>query len=424
MIGGTGNDTYVVDNVGDVVTENLNEGTDTVQSSITYTLGANVENLTLTGTANINGTGNSLDNVITGNSGINVLAGGAGSDTYIVQNAGDVVTEALNEGTDTVQSSVSYGLGANIENLTLTGSGNINGGGNGDANAITGNSGNNILNGGGGNDTLVGGGGTDTAAYNASITTASVTSDGAGHFLVAAGGSEGTDTLSGIEKIDGAGTANILLVGNGGYATIQAAIAAATTGDTIMIAAGTYSENVVIDIGVTLVGLGEVTIHGTFESDNGVTGNLSDWIATAPSYNGAAGNGVTIAANNVALSNINIDGFTYGVRFASDVSNTTLTNVDVSNTLIGIEKSTDADINGLTVTGGSFTDGYIGIDFAKDTAVGQAGNGLATNVTISGTHFEDMTAKGIYVEALSNALITGVSMDHVGFYGAGAASGV
>jgi len=81
MIGGAGNDTYVVDNTGDVVTENPGGDTDTVQSSITYSLGANVENLTLTGTANINGTGNTNDNVITGNSGNNVLAGLGGADS-------------------------------------------------------------------------------------------------------------------------------------------------------------------------------------------------------------------------------------------------------------------------------------------------------------------------------------------------------
>src|SRR5262249_31389676 len=81
MIGGTGNDIYVVDNIGDVVTENPGHGIDTVQSSITYVLGPNVENLTLTGSSNIAGTGNADSNVITGNAGNNVLAGLGDADT-------------------------------------------------------------------------------------------------------------------------------------------------------------------------------------------------------------------------------------------------------------------------------------------------------------------------------------------------------
>ena len=155
MIGGIGNDTYIVDNAGDVVTEALNEGTDTVQSSISYTLGANVENLTLTGSGNINGTGNGAANVITGNGGNNTLDGGAGADTmiggigndtYVVDDAGDVVTELLNEGTDTVRSTVNYALTANVENLILVAAaGSIAGTGNALANTITGNEGDNVL---------------------------------------------------------------------------------------------------------------------------------------------------------------------------------------------------------------------------------------------------------------------------------------
>jgi Ca2+-binding RTX toxin-like protein len=146
--------------------------TDTLTASVTTTLPANVENLTLTGTAAINGTGNAGNNVITGNgannildggTGIDTLIGGAGNDIYIVDSATDTITELANGGTDTIQSSVTFTIAtlANIENLTLTGTGAINGIGNAANNVITGNSANNILDGGTGIDTLIGGAGND-----------------------------------------------------------------------------------------------------------------------------------------------------------------------------------------------------------------------------------------------------------------------
>jgi Ca2+-binding RTX toxin-like protein len=180
MRGGLGNDTYVVGQTGDVVTENANEGIDTVRSSISYTLGSNVENLILTGTSAINGTGNTLANVVIGNSANNTLTGGAGddwleglagtdtmvgntgNDTFVVAESTDVVTENANEGIDTVRSSISYTIGSNVENLVLTGASAINGTGNTLDNALTGNSANNSLTGNAGADTLDGGAGTDT----------------------------------------------------------------------------------------------------------------------------------------------------------------------------------------------------------------------------------------------------------------------
>jgi Ca2+-binding RTX toxin-like protein len=102
MRGGAGNDTYVVDNVGDVVIENAGEGLDFIESSVSYTLSDNVENLALTGTAAINGTGNGLNNAIVGNSANNVLTGGAGTDTLMGGAGNDTYVWGRDDGADTV----------------------------------------------------------------------------------------------------------------------------------------------------------------------------------------------------------------------------------------------------------------------------------------------------------------------------------
>jgi serralysin len=181
MSGGLGNDTFFVDHPGDVVIENASEGTDTVESSVSYTLPSNVENLYLLGSSNINGTGNAAANVLVGNPGTNVLTGGAGDDVYFVQNTSDSAVEQAGQGNDTVFSNVDFTLGANVENLTLLGSANINGTGNSLDNTLAGNTGVDMLTGGGGNDTYVvhnsadtiveaPGGGTDIVTSDASFT--------------------------------------------------------------------------------------------------------------------------------------------------------------------------------------------------------------------------------------------------------------
>ena len=383
MTGGAGNDTYIVDDAGDTVTEALNEGTDLVQSSLSYTLGANVENLTLTGSANINGTGNGDANVITGNSGNNMLDGGAGADTmtgglgndtYVVDDVGDMVTERSGEGTDTVQSSVSYTLGANVDNLTLTGSANINGTGNGDANVITGNSGDNILTGGGGADTLIGDLGTDTAQYTAAITSAMVASDGAGHFIVTTGGAEGTDTLSGIEKIDGAGTANILLVGNGGYATIQAAIDAAVAGDTIMLAAGTYDEDIVLDRAVTILGANHgVAGTGTRGLESVITGGFE--ITGA----GAVIDGVRITGGALAFGSFD------AIHVSADnvtITNSVLQGAGVADTF-ALETEAGAGITGLVISNNLIAGWNDGVSLQQGTEATITGNTLQDMVGLA-----------------------------------------
>ena len=207
LIGGDGNDTYFVDNLADVATELASQGIDTVNSTVTQSLGDNIENVTLTGSLIANATGNASANILTGNAAANQLAGNAGDDqliggagndllqggegndilnggvgvdqmqggngddAYFVDNLLDQVTENSGEGLDTVNAIVNCVLGANVENLVLGGKAVI-GTGNALNNRITGNAATNNLNGAAGADTLDGGlgadsltGGTDADAF-------------------------------------------------------------------------------------------------------------------------------------------------------------------------------------------------------------------------------------------------------------------
>lgn len=278
--GGAGDDTYVVDSSLDQVIESAASGTDTVQSSITWTLATNIENLVLTGNGAINGTGNAHNNVLTGNSAANTLSGGTGADTlqgglgndiYLVDNAGDVVIESVDEGIDLVQSSLTHTLATNVDNLTLTGSSAINGTGNASDNHLVGNSGNNSLIGNAGNDTLDGGSGTDTMR-----------------------GGAGDDTYF-VERTADVVTENA----NEGNDIVRS---------TVTLTLGTNVENLVL--------LGTSGIHGTGNTlNNQLTGNSG-----ANSLTGGAGNDTLqgMAGNDTLIGGAGNDTYLLGRGHSTD----------------------------------------------------------------------------------------------------------
>jgi hypothetical protein len=210
------------------------------------------------------------------------------------------------------------------------------------------------------------------------------------------------------------------------YSSIQAAVDAASAGDVIHIGAGVYAENVTITTDdLTLVGQGDSTvIEGTFKSDNNISnGGVAAFLETNASYTQKAGSGIVVSATNDLVENLKIDGFDYGV-FLSDGANATgLTGVDVTDSLVGLHKGTTAGVDGLTINGGSFSDGLIGIDLDKTTSIGAQDVGNATDVLIDGTSFDDLVQKGIYAETLSDSTINGVTMYNVGQFGAPSTSG-
>ncbi|WP_319774073.1 DUF5801 repeats-in-toxin domain-containing protein [Breoghania sp.] len=387
--------------------------------------------------------GNDGDDKLIGGAGSDLILGGKGND--ILEGKGGADEMHGGEGNDTFYGNSNPDLmfgdaGDDIMN-GQAGSDEMHGGADNDAlyggsgnDVLYGDEGNDTLDGYVGNDALIGGSGQDTATFGGELDASdfSIVTDadpGAavepGWQIDASAFGEGIDTLTGIEVVqaadpDGAGpaTGRFLLVGNGGYATIQEALNDAAEGDTVMVAEGNYTENLTISTdNVSLVGVGDVVIEGTFKSDNGIAGSVGDYLKAGNSYSNAAGRGLTVDADGVTVSGVEFSSFYTGVELADGVDGLTLNNVDIDGVINGIRKGTIADVTDLTINGGTISDGAIGIYFAKTTAAGAASDGLIDGVQINGTTFEHLLEKGIYAEALNDALITGIVMNDVGEFG-------
>jgi len=395
LIGGVGNDAYVVDNVGDVVVENAAEGTDTVWTNLSaYTLGANAENLTYFGTGAFTGTGNALVNIIVsgagndtldGGAGADTLQGGAGNDIYVVDNAGDVVSEEANAGTDEIRTSLAtYSIAAvaNVENLTYTGSGAFTGTGNALANTITGGGGNDVLNGGFGADSLKGGAGDDTYVVDN------------GGDVVVENAAEGTDTVwtnLGAYTL-GANVENLISFGTGAFTGTGNGLNNVLTGgagiDTLKGGAGddTY-----------VISTGDVVVENAAEGTDTVWTNLGAY---------------TLGANVENLTYIGTGAF---VGTGNSLNNTIVGSLLTANTLDG---GAGAD----TLQGGRANDVYY-VDDAGDVVLENVGGGtdwiatalsayaLTSIANVEGLYFfgtGDFTGTG---NALVNIIVSGAGND-------------
>ncbi|WP_227871435.1 beta strand repeat-containing protein, partial [Novimethylophilus kurashikiensis] len=417
LIGGLGDDIYVVDNVLDVVTENANEGTDTVNASVGYSLAANIENLTLSGLNTINGTGNELDNVLTGNDAANILDGGLGADTliggkggdtYVVDNANDVVTESLiaaqGGGIDLVKASITYVLGDNLDNLTLTGTDDIDGTGNSLNNTIIGNDGANALYGAGGIDILKGGKGDDTYTVDLIKVGTGTTAIAALQDSVTENLNEGTDTVILTGSVTDLTNATTLTLG----ANLDN-LDASGTGTTKLNLTGNLLANELTGNDANNVldgGLGADTLIGGLGNDTYVVDNVGDTI-TENTDEGTELVKVNIAtANGTYTLEANVDNATLINAVAYNLTGNTLDNVLTGN---GLANTLTGDEGADTLNGGAGADSMIGglgddvyvVDNTLDTVTENADEGTDTvrssvsfNLATQGANVENLTLIG------------------------------
>jgi VCBS repeat-containing protein len=377
MIGGLGDDTFLVDSSLDTVQEASGEGVDTVISTVSITLAANVEKLELA-VAGLTGTGNSLDNTLTGSNGndtlnggggIDTLIGGLGNDTYVVDTTTDIISEAVGGGVDTVQSSVDISLAANVENLILTGAARL-GTGNALNNSLIGTSGDDTLDGGAGSDSLAGGLGNDTYMV-----------DSSGDQVIEALGA-GTDTvIASVDHTLALNVENLVLSGS----------ARVGTGNALNNSLTGTAGNDTLD-----GGLGADTMIGGLGDDTYKVDNAGDIVVELP----GGGNDTVVAAFDYVLS-------------PGDIENLTLTGAAHFGT-------GNAGVN--TITGGAGNDTLDG-GGGLDTLIGGAGDDVYV-ITNSGVTLIETVAGGTdtVVSAIDYVLANGSNIENLTLTG-GAHSG-
>jgi Ca2+-binding RTX toxin-like protein len=406
LMGGLGDDSYVVDNVDDAVREGPDPGADRVQSSVDFTLPANVEDLVLSGTADLGGTGNKLANVLTGNAGANRLAGGGGTDslaggagndvidggtgadslvggpgddTYVVDDGFDVVSESAGGGTDLVKSSISWSLAVagseELENLALTGTTTISGTGNATANTITGNGAANLLRGGGGDDTLIGSGGNDTLNGGAGADTLK--------------GGLGSDTYVVDDSGDVVTESPDAL--NGGIDLIKSSVTRTL---------GSYQENLTLTGTATINGMGNArpnTLTGNGAVNLLQGGGDSDTLIGNAGDDALAGG----AGNDVLSGGPGKDIFRFDTALNATTNLDTITSFVRADDAIQLEN--DVVFKALTVTGT-----LAGDAFYKDASATAAADALDRIIynTETGALYYDRDGLG-GVAAVQFAVITG-----------------